>query len=421
MCNRYMLMLFLLVAPSVHAEPGDGDLSNGEAWCDINPPNCVCSEPLTATDYIDKNGASSDNTTRSGVRSWNPNDTTSNQCGFESAFSPIRTYSYNVQPSDRVTVNNPSGNAVNVDAYATAALPNRVAEFTQRFMGRPYDGPYEGTNWVAHDFKHTPSFQSFTGRRAYRWYTWYPPDFLFSGGGMQNKKKWQSLIGSYWTSGPEAMNHHNSDNDWSCDSGSISQAGLMSMSSRTGEKNGSEVDYQDSEFQGVWTRVEVIVDQITDGTGDPGAGNGTRIRWMYKNVTNGDAEVTWTDSFSITTTEPWANTNPNGISINNTSWSCGGFTDLFRAGEDFELFRQNHYGQNSQGSSTLPKWRGFSYIQVAAWTQAEMDAAGFDLYGADKWNTTDFRIGSAYEMEGVAGEIDPDIVRPGTPSSLVTE
>ncbi len=54
-------------------------------------------------------------------------------------------------------------------------------------------------------------------------------------------------------------------------------------------------------------------------------------------------------------------------------------------------------------------------------SQAEMDAAGFDLYGADVWNDTDFRVGSAYEMEGVAGQIDPEVIRPESPSALVVQ
>ena len=388
---------------------GDGDLSNGEAWCDENAANCVCSEPLTAELYIRTDGRLHTQQPRVGVDSWNPNDTTTNECGFESEFHPFRTYSHNVTPSDEVTPNNPTGLAINDEAYSTAALPNRVAEFTPRFIGQPYTGAYRGTNWVAHDYKHITSgdFRSFKGRRSYRWYTWYPSDFINTTGGQQNGKKWQSLIGSYWTSGPERMNHHAGTHGWKSSDGGVGECGRLRMHSGK-----SGVNYDAAYYQAVWTRVEIIVDQISNGTGDPGTGNGTRIRWMFKNITRDDAEVTFTDSFNISTDNrpsggTWDNTNPNGPSIDNGLWDCGGQTDVWRLGEDFEQFRQNHFGQNNDGVTANTPWRGFAYIQVAAWTQEEMDAAGFDLYGADVWNTTDFRIGSAFEMEGVAGIIDP--------------
>ncbi len=418
MYMRFALLLSVFSISYANAQTGDGNLSNGEAWCDLNSSNCVCSEPLTATDYIDNSGeASSASTSRdSGPRSWNPNDTTENECSWDSDGSHIRTYNWNVTPSDRITPNNPTGSSINAAAYSGNALPNRVAEFTPRFRGQPYNGAYRGINWSGHDYRFSSEFASFTGRRSYRWYTWYPPDFLFTSGGDQNSKKWQSLIGSYWTSGPSSMSHHNTPHDWSCDSGGVREAGLLKMNSR---ENGVEYDAQ--YFQGVWIRTEIVVDQVTDGSSDPGEGNGTRIRWYHKNVTAGTPEVLWIDSFSRTTEDPWTNTNPNGISINNTDWSCGGFTDLYRRGEEFAEWTQNNYGQTNDESpsSDVPKWKGWAYVQVAAWTQEEMDATGFDVYGADVWDNTKFRIGSAYEMEGEAGSIDPHVVRPDDTSPLI--
>ena len=378
---------------------GDGDLSNGEAWCDLNPTICVCSEPFTATDYIDGNGASSDNAVRGAEEQWDPNDTASNQCSWSDRVGAhIHTRNWNAQPSDRITPNNPTpGTAHNTAAYAASALPDRIPEFTPRFRGRPYAGPYRSTNWSGHNFTFTPSFSSSTKRREYRWYIWYPPDFIFTGGGDQNEKKWQSLIGAYWTGGPENLLHHAGTHDWSSTDAGTGECGLLRMKSRS-----LPGEYQQSDFKSDWWRYSIIVDNVTDGTGDPGTGNGTRIRFMAKNVTQDTAETTWIDSLATTT----PSNNPNGEFINNIDWNCVGETDLWRVGEDFGKWTQNNYGQatDTSDSSNVPKWKGWAYVQVAAWTAAQCT---IDALGADKWDTTSCRIGSAYEMEGAAGVIDP--------------
>lgn len=385
---------------------GDGDLSNGEAWGDINFANRVCSEPFTATDYIDQNGNSSlDNPVRSGTLHWNPNDTTSNECGVEQPGRVSQSKNWLMTPSDHCTFNNPPPcTAVNAEAYGH--LPNRIVEFTPRFRGPPDRGPARGTNYNGVNIDSVfPEFSDDTGRLAIRWYLYYHNGFEFTSGCDQNSKIWDAIIGRYWTNGHPNLSHANGSHGWTSDNAGISQCGLLKMKSDHGDNGVEEITT--AWYQGSWIRYEVVVTNVEDRNSDPGDGNGVRIQLYVHNVTKESAEQQWIDSFNQTTSEsPWTNTHPGCPRCNNTDWGCGGQTDVYRPGQDFSSLRQSSYGQACADDATpdtqeFPHWKGMHYMFVAKWTQAEM--AGFDVFGADVWDQTQFRIGPAWEMEGCLG------------------
>ncbi len=390
------------------AAEGDGDSSNGEAWCDANPANCVCSETLTMTDYIRPDGTLSSANPAHESEYWNPINSTSNECswirgggqgGSNTGFF-IGTAARHVQPSDSVTTFNTSGAIENAEAYDLASLPNRVASQAPRFQGRGMKNLMSGRFWPARiGFLEYPAFANHRSRRAFRWYIYWNDDFVFRGGGEQNTKMWEALTGGYFTQGgnpPTSLSRSSSNtrDPWTCDNGSHIGGSKVQMSSGIFGQSA----FNASDFVGKWWRFEVVVDNAKVYNSDPGAGNGTRFRLFAKNVSENTQEETWIDSYNVTGGS--SNSNPNGPKINNSAYTCGGFSDMFNPGEDWDEWKISGFTQSNSGSGTEQK--SYAFYQMAAWTDAEM--SGFDLYGADVWNKTDFRIGSSFEMEGLVGD-----------------
>jgi hypothetical protein len=411
----------------VEGVEGDADLSNGEAWCDINAANCVCSEPLTATRYLGSDAVWADESpyqdmTNNGTAiAHNPNDTTSNECGNTegSAGYPIVTYPYKLVPSDTEGVwdyNSYSlqSGTLNDQAYDAASLPNRVVSQTPRFLGIP-PKIAKGIYFFGHEFAYTTAFANHRGRRAIRWYIYYPDDYAHIASGEQNTKMFQSTGVGYWSQGNiRSMGGSSGSNAWTCNGGATT-ANPQRIEGKS-HKSSDPTNFPqvtDADYAGKWWRYEWVIDQANQNSSDPGAGEGVRLRMFAKNVSDGWPEFVWLDSY--------ANTNaalgndgtgykvdgslyPDGPYVANEFFPCGEYSDIYAGSETFNWYRIEAYTQSSSDTGTPQK--GYAFMQVAAWTQAEMDGAGFDLYGTDAYNKDDFRIGSAYEMEGVAGNTD---------------
>jgi hypothetical protein len=352
-------MLGIFLSPIAFA---DSDGSNGEQRCDELGARCVCSEPLNTNSYQNAGG--------NDPQGYNPADSVSKECngGF-----PVSSYINNVQPDN--------------DPQAIAKMPGGNVSY---FLGKPQSGTQVGTYWVRHLFENTPGFSY--RRRSMRWYMYHSPGFQFCGGGNQNSKLYQSHSGHYWTYtvGGEVLAGHGWGNvSWLY--GGNTPGGKAALHSQTTQTH-------QSNLAGNWVRYEMVVDN-----GDQSDGDGTRLRLYFKNVSRGDAEIKILDTLS--TGAPGSD--PLCVLCNNNDFPMAGATDLRRTDEaPAAKFVINNYAQGNGCNS----WEGFSHIVVAAWSESDM--ANHDLFGTDRANEVDFRIGSAAEVEGVSGLIDPDVIRP---------
>jgi hypothetical protein len=326
----------------------------------------------------------------------------------------VTTYPYKLTPSDTIP-------GLNGQAYDAASLPNRVAAQAPRFLGFP--NPAKGIYFMGHNFADTPEFSSYRGRRAYRWYIYYPDDFVHTASGEQNTKMWQtSFINGYYSQGSlRSISGSSGSNIWSCNGGASTANPLRAnMKSHKSSNPSQYPELVESDYTGQWWRYEMVIDQANVNSSDPGEGNGARLRLFAKNVSDNRPELVFIDTYANddaglgddgTGYTVSGSLYTKGPYVQSTDFSaCAEKTDIYHAGEQWDVFRQNNYTQSSSDTGTPQK--GYAFVVTAAWTQAEMDAAGFDLFGTDAYNKDDFRIGSAYEMEGVAGAIDPNVIRP---------
>jgi len=378
--NRLALAL-ILVSPAALA---DADPSNGEQRCDELGNRCVCSEPLNMAgfSYSQDQGAAARH---------NPDDSVVKECGLNEAGFPW--YSGKTRWTSTSIP----------DALDANSLPQKDPSI-QRFLGPETPSTNQsGTMFVGHRFQYTPGHSNM--RRAIRWYTYYDSSFVFCGGGHQNSKQWESVFDSYWTWGGggtplELTKNSTSEPSWSVD-GSSAVNGRFS--GRPMAPMNSIANWRDK-----WIRWEIVVDN-----GEQNSPNGTRMRMYMKNVSDGTAEIKLLDSYAV------------GVSpvdcpaCFNGAWTGAGFEDLRDlSGAPGGKLQINNYAQGDVCPPGSP-YKGMSHMMVAAWDEADM--AAFDLWGADVQNDINFRIGSAAELEGETGVIDPDLPRPNTNEDLIAQ
>jgi len=263
-----------------------------EQRCTDLGSSCVCSEPFQMTAF------------NSGPDFWDPNDTTSLECGVEAA-----------DPNGAI-VRTQSDVTVSTDSTALAALPSghSVARFARASEG------HGGTFYVGHGQAVSSSFV----RLAARFYQWRPSTFQFKGEGSCNNSK--LIQGNSW----------NTDMDAGSNIHMLNTSGLWTpdVDCCTSGPGGDGTSYAD--WKGKWWRLESV---MTDRNGPD-----FRLIIYGKNITDDDAEITIIDT--------------------NAAPICSGAN--CRPQQPGSL--QSMMTMNGHRDGTCNGWIGVSHYMMAGWT-----------------------------------------------------
>ena len=363
--NLYFGLILILISANT--------FSAVENRCDDLGINCVCSEPAnTDTLVLDK--------TTEGL---NPADTISSdkECSVNGLVGSAMSGLFS-EINQITTGNNPS-----VLAKIPASTISNYA--------RGVDG--HTVNWFfgAKDIDTIKPYPK--ARTAFRWYVYHSSsavageaDFEFKGDASCANTKWARLGSTdsgiqadgginftfytlwSWNKGANILKEANC-----CWTGppAIDYDGNQYAYSPVGKTAGGWKTY----LRGKWWRVEIV---MTNRGANNVAPNGTVLQMFMKNITDDSPEIKVVDTSIVDAT-----TGPDG------SWlGWNDFTDTSVTSN----FETNNYRQG-----VCSGYKAISHYMLSAWdTNAGQ------------------RIGSALEIEGVSGIIDPGVVKPKPPADL---
>lgn len=308
------ILLLLLATPALGAE----------ARCDALGANCVCSEPLQATQY------------QSGPSFWNPNDSTTKECGYEVSGHPISRNAADIQ--------------VGTDAEAINALPSgSTARANGRFLRAANN--HEGIYMVGHYFPFTSGYST-AKRMSLRWYRYYSTQFAFAderwtGTTFVHDETTAGCRNSKWTQiQPGNMIFDSHD-------GPVGMYGIYTFGwtpnvdcCPSGHPGGDATALAQtaSMRRGKWWRHEAVIVNPSGGSSP----NGLKFYLYMKNVTDGAAEYTALNGTLAT-----------------DGWPVAGTTSLTPPSK-LQSIASNNYRQH--GSTTnCTGWEGNLYMLAAVW------------------------------------------------------
>ncbi len=314
--------------------------TGNEDRCDQLGTNCVCSEPLNTNNYVKKGNQ----------YSLDPQDTTAKECrGFDGVQGGVVVGNNGgSDPTDFIFADNdssvlaslPSGNSVNY--YIRGAIDNIGSSYAVFMVGHK-------------------AGSKFAKRMAFRYYVYHTSDFEYkNSNGCTNSKFGQGpAVGNMSGTTTVKLQYYGSWNNWTYDNGTKVVGDCCWAGPTT--KNA----YQPLSFyNGKWIRVEGVVTNRAGGTSP----NGFTFKLYLKNITDGIPEIKAVDTTiydpSVGPTNAWL-----------------GADDITPTSLVEEFFSNNYREGSCKG------YRAVSHYIVAGW---------------DTDNGQ--RIGSAREVEGVAGE-----------------
>jgi hypothetical protein len=331
---------------------GDGNAANGEARCDVLAGNCICAESLQATTFNHPGNPDF----------WDPTDSTSKECTEQVTDAPIVRAAQDLPSTSN-----------NTDATMMARLP--AGHSVTRVLTHPtttQSNFYVGAGVSVRD-------SAFTKHAAFRGYVYHSPAYNFASEEPGCHSKFlEGFVGSWHienATGHLAM-YQFANGNW----GGPNPLG-PGFDCCTGEAPGTAISLTEADWKGRWIRVEAHV--VNRAGGD--SPDGVRHKVYLKDVTNPAAGLSptqlnggeewvgadWTVE-SEPTLRPWEAWDDITSSPAQATLSFNlyrGFTDL-------------------PDTVTCNGFRGATYIMAAGWNT---DAGE--------------RIGSALEVEGVAGDI----------------
>jgi hypothetical protein len=279
------------------------------------------------------------------------------------------SYPIAANPIDRIEVK--------TDNLALSRLPS--GHQVSAFLGGRDGG--NDVFWVGHG---VPASQS-TQRYAMRFYIYSTDDYQFKGEGQCENSKLMQIDGPVDQS--VGVIHQYGFENYAFDGGSR-RTGDCCWEGPPVNRPGFSNTTQNT-VRGNWWRYEYIITNLSGGPSP----NGIRFQMFGKNITQGSNEIAIID-----TREPCPDCGPDNAGLGADDLTPPSRVDDMVA----NLYRQG----------TCDGWRGISHMMYAAWPTNQNQ-----------------RIGSALEVEGVAGAIDggepppppSGAAPPLPPTSLVAE
>ena len=323
-----------------------------EARCGQLGASCVCSEPFQMTSFTHPVGA----------WNWNPNDSTTKECGEEAVGAPIARNTQDLIGS--------------LDATALSKLP--TGNSVSRFMTAPTG--HTSTFFVGATTTIKNLGATFNRRVSMRGYIYHSPEYNFGNDNPACHSKFlQGQVGSWHIEnalGDLAMYQFTNSN-WGPSS-------IFPRDCCWGSP-GAQVHLTKQDWRGRWFRVEVVV---TNRAGGPSP-NGVRYVVYMKDVTKGVTQINGGNEFVA---NDWRVAGPGPA-----PW--GGWDNITsnpaQANMAFNLYRSTEI--SSPNPHQCLGFRAISHMMVAGW---DTDSGQ--------------RIGSALEVEGVSGAINGSGTGTGT-------
>lgn len=331
-----LLVLCTVLIVGLDSKPSEAQ----EAACTALGANCVCSEPFQMTGFTNTSGSF-----------YNPNDSTTKQCGEEVANHPI---SRNDADMEAIT------SADDATAFARMPAGNSV---TRMFRVTPGNS---GTFFVGGTLSSQNLGATYDARMSIRAYVYHSTDYNFRDETPPCHSKFlQGQVGAWHIENAfgELEMYQFTNGNWGTTTGTYFPRDCCSSL-----PGGAVGPPNHDEWKGHWFRTEVVLTKR--------AGPGVRHQLYMKDVTNGVTK--WNNGDEALLVD-WYGT-ASGID----PWTSD-FNQQITSSPRQVPMSFNYYREVSPGGQ-CNGWRGLSHMMIAGW---DTDSGQ--------------RIGAATEFEGSGG------------------